>query len=451
MPVSRSTRVQKLRSLIRLLVDTSEVVIEEWEAEERHSSRNESATPNLVSHKLFEARRVIHGACAMCIDLVEDPRVRLQEISESFALSQAFDTTVRAGVPDILAEAEAPASGVSARQLSLRTGIDEKKLVRVMHFLCSGGIYDEVGVQRFANTNLSGVLVGNPQAKAMQCLFGTKLFVEALEHLPATLLDPETASSTSVTVAAFQRAQKTGLSLFDFMARSDETDAAILETGEMFPEAMFGQSQISSLSLIHDFPWGSLGKGTVVDVGGGIGSMSLTLAKAFPDLCFVVEDLPITIEKARPIWQTGYPGAVESGRVRLLPHDFFTEQPVQGAAAYFLRSVLHDWPDDDCVQILSRLRDVMSPESRILVADMIVQPPLGSAHFKAAPAPLPANYGRADLIKGMHDMVMLSLLNGAERTPEQLEAVANRAGLKVVKIWECRGPVSITELRRLPV
>ncbi|KZT74220.1 S-adenosyl-L-methionine-dependent methyltransferase [Daedalea quercina L-15889] len=135
--------------------------------------------------------------------------------------------------------------------------------------------------------------------------------------------------------------------------------------------------------------------------------------------------------------------------MELLAHDFFTEQPVKGAAVYFLRYILHDWPDDARVGILSRLRDAMGADSRILVADAIIHPPLGSKHLRSAPAPLPANYGLANAYSGMLDMAMLALFNGCERTPEQLDTVADRAGLRIEKIWECRGPIGITEFRPL--
>ena len=109
----------------------------------------------------------------------------------------------------------------------------------------------------------------------------------------------------------------------------------------------------------------------------------------------------------------------------------------------------HDWADDECVAILRRLRDAMGPNSRVLVADQLIHPPLGSAHLKPAPAPLPANYGQASTVKGQQEMVMLALFNGRERTPEELEGLARRAGLRIEKIWECRAPVDIVELRLL--
>ncbi|KAH9925252.1 S-adenosyl-L-methionine-dependent methyltransferase [Fomitopsis serialis] len=443
-----SNRVNTLRSLIQLLVNTSELIIKEWEAEEQLDEAAIPTNNSLPSHELFEARRIMRGACGVCMDMVDDPRVRLLEISLSYGMSQALETTVRAGVPDVLAEAE-PLDGVSAVELSRRTGVDEQKLVRVMRLLCSGGIYDEVKPLQFTNTRFSSILAGNPPAKAYQCLYGTRLLVGATEHLPATLLDPEVTRSTSVTECAFQKAFGPHQTLWGYIEEGDEADPAVREAREVFPLAMVGQGQMGSPSLIADYPWGSLGEATVVDVGGGVGSMCIELAKLFPDLRFVVEDLTVSIDKATSIWNAEVPGSIDAGRVQLLRHDFFEEQPVKDAAVYFLRYIMHDWPDDQCVTILNRLREAMGPHSRILVADMIIHPPLGSTYLKPAPAPLPTNYGRANAFKGMHDMWMLSLFNGGERTPEQLGAIAARAGLKIEKIWECRGPVGITELRRM--
>ena len=68
--------------------------------------------------------------------------------------------------------------------------------------------------------------------------------------------------------------------------------------------------------------------------------MCLDLAKVLPDLRFVVEDLPVHIKEARAVWDAEVPGAVDSGRVQLTVHDFFTVQPVKGAAVYLLRNIL---------------------------------------------------------------------------------------------------------------
>ena len=109
--------------------------------------------------------------------------------------------------------------------------------------------------------------------------------------------------------------------------------------------------------------------------------------------------------------------------------------------------VRHDWEDDRCVDILAAIRSSMGSDSRILVADQVMNTTLGCPELAPAPAPLPANYGAFMRLSHERDLDMLTLINGVERTPAQLRNLAYRAGLDVSKIWECRGIISITEMR----
>ena len=84
-----------------------------------------------------------------------------------------------------------------------------------------------------------------------------------------------------------------------------------------------------SLSYLVDYyPWGELGSGTVVDLGGSLGHAAFAVASKFPELNFVVQDRPSTIEAARE-----KPGV----NVKFMVHDFFEEQPVKGADVYLCR------------------------------------------------------------------------------------------------------------------
>ncbi|PQE29490.1 sterigmatocystin 8-O-methyltransferase protein [Rutstroemia sp. NJR-2017a WRK4] len=129
-------------------------------------------------------------------------------------------------------------------------------------------------------------------------------------------------------------------------------------------------------SLVQDlFPIGqflaegeSPGSATWVDVGGGYGQKTVALKAAFPQLQgrFIVQDVPYVIN-----------GAVKKEGIEYLVHDFFTEQPIKGtlhhpkqsssptdlgAPAYYLRQVLHDFPDDQCITILTELHKAMQPD-----------------------------------------------------------------------------------------
>jgi hypothetical protein len=68
------------------------------------------------------------------------------------------------------------------------------------------------------------------------------------------------------------------------------------------------------------------------------------------------------------------------GRVTFMPHDFFTDQPVSGAAAYLLRYITHNWSDSDCVRIFRALVPALEkslPGTPVLINDVVL-PDYGS-------------------------------------------------------------------------
>ena len=71
-----------------------------------------------------------------------------------------------------------------------------------------------------------------------------------------------------------------------------------------------------------------------------LGGACLDLTRRFPNLHFVVEDRAAIIEKVQEFWKITYPEALQTGRVQLVPHNFFEEQPIKGADVYFMRFIL---------------------------------------------------------------------------------------------------------------
>ncbi|GAA5853666.1 hypothetical protein JCM5353_001397 [Sporobolomyces roseus] len=122
--------------------------------------------------------------------------------------------------------------------------------------------------------------------------------------------------------------------------------------------------------LTNGFPWKDLPENsTVCDVGGGKGDISLEIHKAIPRLKFVVQDQEKTIENgAIPFWKANASEALEH-RVKLMPHDILTPQPVEGAAVYLMRLVLHGFIDEQVVQILSHLAQAASPSSKLVIVE----------------------------------------------------------------------------------
>ena len=125
--------------------------------------------------------------------------------------------------------------------------------------------------------------------------------------------------------------------------------------------------------LVKGYPWSSLYKGsrtaTVVDVGGSNGHVSVMLAQSTPDLKFVVQDLPETIQG----WENDVPDDLKQ-RFEFMTHDFFDAQPIE-ADAYLFRNIFHNWSDAHVVKILKATVPALKLGARIIVNDFVVPEP----------------------------------------------------------------------------
>ena len=128
--------------------------------------------------------------------------------------------------------------------------------------------------------------------------------------------------------------------------------------------------ELSAKFLAEGYPWSSVTqtKGTVVDVGGATGHISVELARIAPNLHFVVQDLPEIIMGA----QESLPKDVTS-RAEFMEHDFFQNQPL-AADVYLFRQIFHNWSDEFCVKILKALIPALKPGARVVANDHLVPP-----------------------------------------------------------------------------
>ncbi|KAF2852736.1 putative hydroxyindole O-methyltransferase [Plenodomus tracheiphilus IPT5] len=99
-------------------------------------------------------------------------------------------------------------------------------------------------------------------------------------------------------------------------------------------------------------------------------------------------------------------------------HDFFTPQPIQGARAYSLHSILHDWDDEEGIKILENLVPALKPGySRVLLNEIV----LSEQHPTIAATSM--------------DMMMLAHFAVRERTEADWKAMLEKAGLMLVKTY----------------
>lgn len=152
----------------------------------------------------------------------------------------------------------------------------------------------------------------------------------------------------------------------------------------------------------------------LVDIGGGQGEDLMKFKSSFPTLSgqLILQDLPSVIEGARK----SNNGILSAG-IQTQEYDFFEAQSVRGARAYFMRTVLHDWPDKQAVSILGRVREAMASDSVLLISETLL-PDSGAL-----------------LPSVISDMQMMGSFASLERTEDQWRALLDASGLKLVQVW----------------
>jgi demethylsterigmatocystin 6-O-methyltransferase len=196
--------------------------------------------------------------------------------------------------------------------------------------------------------------------------------------LPAFLKSTGYKNITDPYHTAMQYAFKTSLSAFEYLAQpGNEAQLAAFQATMIGRQDADGlkklpllRSAIEAATATHN---GDSSKGAtemqaeaapfLVDVAGGHGHQLSYLLKTYPALKgkLVLEDLPEVINQIEPKSLDG---------VKLVPQDIFKEQTIKGAKFYYVRQIIHDWPDKPAALILTNLAAAMGPESRILCDDI---------------------------------------------------------------------------------
>ena len=167
----------------------------------------------------------------------------------------------------------------------------------------------------------------------------------------------------------------------------------------------------------------------IVDVGGSTGHALIEFASSNPQVKGrkILQDLPSCIDALDK-------SHLASCGIEAMSHDFFTPQPIVNAKAYYLKMVLHDWPTEQCVQILSNIRSAMRPGfSRILLNEFVIP-----------------EMNARDIETGL-DILMMAAHGAQERRErEWKELVEQVEGLRIKKIWLVEGQgESVIEVERL--
>ncbi|KAI1129037.1 S-adenosyl-L-methionine-dependent methyltransferase [Nemania abortiva] len=235
-------------------------------------------------------------------------------------------------------------------EMATKAGLPEANVRKLVRFGVTQRIFEEPKPGVVAHSAVSRLLAEDP---------GVHDFV-------ATCTDDLWQAAAQRHVPGFAVANNTTKPIHEFMAGFPGRS---LRFANMMRAFTVGDA--FDLKYVADFyPWAQHDGGAVVDVGGSQGFVCVELARKFPSIKFVVQDLEPVISGA----QGQVPSDV-ADRVSLMVHDFFLPQPIADADVYFFRWIFHNWSDKYAIKILRCLIPALKPGAKVIINDAILLEP----------------------------------------------------------------------------
>jgi len=303
-------------------------------------------------------------------------------------------------VPDHIA-----AGKTEITELARACHADAESLGRVMRHLVHKGVFEERPCGNFRMNDFAKVLL-EPPARYGLDLHGIG---GRMAHAWSTLL-----RAVETGTPAYH--EVFGQPFWNDLAAHPEVAAsfdALMGPGHGTPDPDV---------LIRD-DWQSVK--TVVDVGGGTGSLLAALLRAHPTLRGILVDLPATVGRSSEVFRS----AGVADRVSAVGQSFFVPLPA-GGDLYLLKSVLGDWPDREAGAILRRCAEAARPAGRVVLLN-------GVSPDAAGPPP--------------EDLLMMVLVGGKNRSLSEFRKLAEGAGLQVTEAAPHRSGRFLVECRPVPL
>jgi hypothetical protein len=319
-----------------------------------------------------------------------------------FFPTQVLHVAATLGLADLLVDGPRTTDDLAAA-----TSTDAASLHRVLRALACFGVLDEVEPGTFAHGRYAAGLVTDSPA--------------SMRHLVLLFADDNVWRSWGELGEAVRTGEPAwdrivGMSAFEHMAAHPEQRA-------MFNEAMSEGTRNAAAGIARMDGFERFA--SVIDVGGGDGTLLAAVLRAHPHLRGTVFDTADGLTGAADTLAATGLGA----RADTAAGDFFAAVP-GGFDAYLIKSVIHDWNDAQATAILANIRAAMPDDGRVLLVEPIMPD---------APAA-----SRDVLMMVMSDLNMLVCTGGKERTEAEFRDLLAGAGLGTASITPVPGPTNFS-------
>jgi hypothetical protein len=316
---------------------------------------------------------------------------------------QVLNASSKLGILDYLDTEPIPADEV-ATELDLNS----EYTYRVLRALAAFEVLNEHDHRRFSLTDIGAYFqADHPQSLRDAVRYGVgQPRISAIQHLPTIIQEGESTGYEC----------EFGCDLFEYTEQNPSF-------GQHFNGTQTLLSMTATRSVLEALdPYDFSETSTICDVGGGHGHLLSHLLDAHPHLKGVVLELPSVIAEEGQLWA---PKLGVDDRCTYLEGDMFDDVPT--ADAYIMKYLLHNWSDDECVQILSNIDQASPDGGRVFVVERVLQEETPS---------VPAVY---------LDMIMMLETGGRERTKSEYATLFEQVGWEIDTVWETGGNVSVVE------
>jgi|ERR1700733_1323459 len=314
--------------------------------------------------------------------------------------TQAIYVAAELGLPDHLADGPQ-----SCGQLAAAVGAEPGSLMRLLRMLVNTGIVAYADEEKFALT-ATGRHLQSAESGSLRDL--ARLGGAPWHLKPWT----ELLHAVKTGEPSFDRLH--GMKFYEYLSQNPPA-------ARLFDNAM--TSVVGRFAVAVADVCDLSGAGTIVDVGGGSGTLLATLLEKNPDAKGVLFDMETAIEASDPILE----GFAAAGRCTRVIGDFFEEVP-KGADVYVLSHVLHNWDNVRAAAILRNCRKAMQTSSRLLIIELFSGP-------------------GQDLYASWLDLEMLVNFGGRERSEAEYRRLVEEVGLALANIIATQSPVRVMECR----
>jgi hypothetical protein len=311
-----------------------------------------------------------------------DPAASLMRLLWGYTTTGLVVAALRLGLPERLGE-----RARTSAELAMETETHEPSLNRLLRALSAIGLTNEVEPGRYRLTPAGSLL--RPEG-------ADSMYAVARVSTDETVVGGWRDLDYSVRGGrpAFDRAY--GTDFFAHLTRNPELAA-------LFHASMGEGTQDTADAIAKHYDFSRFR--TVVDIGGGNGTLLAAILNAEPALHGIVFDSPDGAAEAPDTLRA----AGVADRCEIRTGDFFTAVP-EGGDLYLLKNILHDWDDERAATILANCRRA---GSRVLLVESVLP-------ARVDPAGPPDAY--------LMDINMLVNFGGRERTEAEFGALLTAAG-----------------------